>query len=80
MIDDIVAELRARGSKQRRNWWKVLAGHKDGSPSVIEGRVFPVLRVAQRRQGSSVTRGAVKRRRREVPPAVRVTGRWSNGR
>ena len=53
LIDEVVATLAARGSKERRNWWDVLAGGKDGRPSVVAGREFPVLCVAQRCAGTS---------------------------
>jgi hypothetical protein len=76
LIDEVMAELRARGSKQRRNWWDVLAGGPGGKPIVVSGREFPVLRVAQKRQGRPVTKNAIRRSRKEVPPGVRMTGRW----
>jgi hypothetical protein len=47
LIDRVMAEIEATGSKQRRNWWDVLASGKDGKPIVVNGHQFPVLRVAQ---------------------------------
>jgi hypothetical protein len=76
MIDEIMAEWKAAGNKQRRNWWQVLAGKKDGSPCVVAGRTFPVLKEAQKRQHMKVTRTAEKRSRRERAPAIRPTNRW----
>lgn len=76
MIDDLVGKWKAEGKATRRNWWDVLAGGDNGKPAVICGKVFPVLRIAQRRQGKRVTRNAISRNRREQPPGVRHTGRW----
>lgn len=75
MIDEIMAELLADGSRQRRNWWDVLAGGRDGRPLVVSGRTFPVLKVAQKRQGMRRTKNAIARSRRESPPPPRP-GRW----
>lgn len=75
-IDAITAEWRAAGKSTRRNWWDVLAGKRDGSPRVAGGREWPVLAVARRRQGLPPIKTALRRRRREVPPAVRTSGRW----
>ena len=60
VIRDIEATLAARGSKQRRNWWDVLAGGKDGAPLKVEGHLFPVLAAAQVRPGRSVTPNAIR--------------------
>lgn len=76
LIDEVMAVLAARGSKERRNWWDVLAGKKNGKPSVVAGREFPVLRVAQMRQGRPVTPNAICRSDGEQPPKVVRTGRW----
>lgn len=56
LIDEVLAELRAKGSKQRRNWWDVLAGGDGGKPIIVSGREFPILQVAQRRQGRPITK------------------------
>lgn len=32
LIDEVMADLEAHGSKQRRNWWEVLAGGVNGRP------------------------------------------------
>ena len=78
LIDEVIAELRARNSKERRNWWAVLAGGRDGRPSVVAGREFPVLRVAQIRQGKAITENAIWRSKKERPPDVVRTGRWAD--
>lgn len=77
LIDEIMAELRAKGSKQRRNRWDVLAGSKDGRPVTVSGREFPVLKVAQCRQGKTITPNAISRHTDEQPPNSRF-GRWAS--
>lgn len=76
LIDEVEIRLKKRGSKQRRNWWEVLAGNPGGKPHICEGLEFPVLRVAQIRQGLPVTPNAITRRLDESPPEMRTTGRW----
>ena len=76
LIDQAMAKMTARGSKQRRNWWDILSGGREGKPCGREGIEFPVLRVAQLRQGKPITQNAISRNRKEVPPDVRTTGRW----
>ncbi len=77
MIDEIMAEWRDAGNGQRRNWWAVLAGGKDGVPIVVAGRKFPVLAAAQSRQGLKPSKGALRRKRRETkPPPIRISNRW----
>lgn len=68
LIDEIQAEWEKQGKRTRRNWWEVLAGGKDGKPRTIAGREFPVLKVAQRRQGLSITKNAIRRNRNEKAP------------
>jgi hypothetical protein len=78
LIDRAMSKMAARGSKQRRNWWEILSGAKDGKPCIVEGIEFPVLRVAQVRQGKPITPNAISRSRKELPPDVRSTGRWEH--
>lgn len=40
MIEEIIAEWDHQGNGTRRSWWEVLAGHKNGGPCVVQGRVF----------------------------------------
>jgi hypothetical protein len=76
LIDEAMAKMTARDSKQRRNWWDILSGVKDGKPHIVEGIEFPVLRVAQIRQGKPITPNAICRNRKELPPDLRATARW----
>lgn len=76
LIDQATAKMACRRSKQRRNWWDTLSGGAEGKPCVREGVEFPVLRVAQLRQGKPITPNAISRNRKELPPDVRTTGRW----
>jgi hypothetical protein len=77
LIDEALASIKAKRSKSRRNWWDTLAGGPCGKPSVREGIEFPVLRIAQIRQGKPVTANAICRNEKEQPPDVHRTGRWS---
>jgi hypothetical protein len=76
LIDIAMAKIEAKGKKSRRNWWDTLAGGPDGKSSVREGIEFPVLRVAQIRQGKPVTPNAIWRSDREEPPDVIANDRW----
>lgn len=80
LIRDTEAAFAARGSRQRRNWWDVLAGRISGDSVTIEGRAFPVLASAQRRQGKPVTDNAIQRSPIEVVEPPRPTSRPSTGR
>jgi hypothetical protein len=52
LIDEALRRIVGKRKTSRRNWWDTLAGGKDGRPMVREGITFPVLRVAQIRQGN----------------------------
>ena len=43
---------------------------------VVAGRAFPVLAAAQRRQRVKISKGAIRNKRREKAPPVRVSNRW----
>ena len=75
MIDDILAEFKAKGSKERRNWADVLCGH-EGKPVTIAGRTFPILASAQVSRGVPVSANAIRRNEDEEFPVPRKTGRW----
>ena len=75
-IDRALDRIGAKGRKSRRNWWDTLAGGPGGRPLKREGITFPVLRVAQIRQGRPVTPNAIWRSENEVPPEVVATNRW----
>jgi hypothetical protein len=79
LIDEVTAECKGRGSRERRNWWDVLAGGTGGRPCIVSGREFPVLWSAQRRQGRPTTPNALRRNVREKAPPVRTSGRWPTG-
>ncbi|MCY3820908.1 MAG: hypothetical protein OXH52_16365 [Gammaproteobacteria bacterium] len=75
-IDDILAEFKAKGSKERRNWADVLCG-KEGRPVTIAGRTFPILASAQISRGLPVSPNAIRREEEEEEfPVARRTGRW----
>jgi hypothetical protein len=77
LIDQAMRKMADRGSKQRRNWWDILSGVKDGNPCIVEGIEFPVLQIAQVRQGKPITPNAIRRSKTELPPDVRASGRWT---
>jgi hypothetical protein len=76
LIDEAMAKMASRGSKQRRNWWQTLAGGVNGKALTVEGILFPVLQAAQRHEKKLVTRDAICRNPDEKVPPVRKTGRW----
>lgn len=76
LIDEVEAVWFSSGIRTRRDWWDILAGDAEGRGRTVAGRVFPVLWAAQKRQGRKPTKDALKRKRSEVPPPVRHTGRW----
>ena len=76
LIDEAIKRIEAKGKKSRRNWWDTLAGGPGGRPLSREGIKFPVLRVAQIRQGKPVTPNAICRNENEQPPDVVATKRW----
>lgn len=82
--EDVIRKIRRveeRWRKQRkrtrRNWWDVLAGHKDGSPCVIEGVRFPILRAARARKDWDSARRELSRKNSEVPLPVQPQARWA---
>jgi hypothetical protein len=75
-IDAVMHGWEAEDKGTRRNWWEALSGGTDGRPYTVEGKEFPVLVAAQRRQGKPVTSNALQRNARETAPSVRKTGRW----
>lgn len=76
LIDSVEAEIEASGSKQRRNWWDVLAGANNGAPISVHGHEFPVLRSAQIRQGKPISKNALCKNMDEVIPPVKASKRW----
>ena len=77
LIDEVMAEFKASGSKERRNWADIFSGGKDGKELKVAGREFPVLEAAQISRGKPVTANALCLNVNEEPfPGVRKTGRW----
>lgn len=80
VADMISAQMKAwadAGIKSRRNWWEILSGMKDGKPKVVNGVEYPVLAVAQERQGKPVTSTALRRNPEEAAPDIWNIGRWA---
>jgi hypothetical protein len=76
LIEQVMNGWRSKKTKTRRNWWDVLAGHKNGTPKTIEGVTFPILKAAQIRKGIAVTDNALCRNKGEIAPGVVINGRW----
>ena len=77
IIEDIMLEWKKSGNKQRRNWWDILAGDRDGNSRVISGREIPVLKAAQLRKGRVATKDAICRNKNEQPIPFKETKRWN---
>lgn len=77
LIDEVMAEWKAKGSKERRDWWEKMSGGVNGKPSVIAGREFPGLAAFQVRQGKPVTENAERRNANEVAPKIQKQPRWA---
>src|SRR5688500_6869342 len=82
--DDVVGKMdraeaihKAKGSKERRSWWWVLAGRDDGTHRSVDRIEFPILREAQNRQNLKVTPNAIWINKRERAPASQPQKRWS---
>lgn len=70
------AVSRSEGQEVAAERWDTLAGDENGEPLEREGITFPVLRVAQVRQGKPVTPNAIWLSENEEPPDVIATKRW----
>jgi DNA adenine methylase len=77
LIDEVMAEWKAKGSKERRDWWEKMSGGVNGKPCVVAGREFPVLAAFQVRQGKPVTENAERRNANEVAPGIQKQARWA---
>jgi DNA adenine methylase len=77
LIDEVIAEWKANGSKERRDWFEVMSGGANGKPRVIAGRTFPVLAAFQERQGKPVTDNAERRNPNERAPVIQKQARWA---
>lgn len=76
LINQVEAEWKAKGSKERKNWWLIMSGGVDGRPKKVCGRVFPVLAAFQERQGKAVTDNAERRNPNEAAPKIQKQARW----
>ena len=76
-IGRVMVRWKSEGKRTRRNWWEILAGHKDGRPRVAGGVEFPVLRAARIRQELDLVQNAISRGPNEAPPPIRTSPRWA---
>jgi hypothetical protein len=77
LIDEVMADWKAKGSKERKDWWLVMSGDSKGHPRVLCNREFPVLAVFQERQGKPVTENAERRNENEITPPIQKQARWA---
>jgi DNA adenine methylase len=77
LINTVEAEWKAKGSKERKNWWLIMSGGVDGRPKKVCGRLFPVLAAFQERQGRAVTENAERRTANEIAPKIQKQTRWT---
>jgi hypothetical protein len=77
LINQVEAEWKAKGSKERKNWWLIMSGGSNGRPKTVCGRVFPVLAAFQERQGKPVTANAERRNKNEEAPKIQTQTRWA---
>jgi len=80
MIDEIMAEWKAKGIATRRDWWQILAGDSRGNPRKVAGRTFPIIRAARERQALPNSDNAQSNASREIAPEIRSTPRWTTRR
>lgn len=76
-IESVMVRWKSEGKRTRRNWWAILAGHKNGRPRVAGGVEFPVLRAARIRQDLEHVQNAISRHPNEEPPPIRASPRWA---
>jgi hypothetical protein len=77
LVDELLQDFASRGVTTRRNWWVPLAGGAGGRTMSVSGREFPVLEVAQLRQGVPITANAIRRKPGEPDPPGFLPGRWA---
>ena len=70
-IEQLMIDWRRRGIRTRHNWWDVLAGGGNGRQTIVGGVAFPVLCVAQQRQGRPLTPNCLRRSPVEAAPPKR---------
>ncbi len=80
LVNQVEAEWKAKGSKERRDWWLIMSGGNNGRPKTVCGHVFPVLAAFQERHGKPVTENAERRHTNEVAPKIQKQARWAGKR
>ena len=76
LILDLMYSWEKAGNKQRRSWWEILAGDKNGNSRIINNIKIPVLKAAQIRMKKPVTSNAICRNKNEILPPMRLNNRW----
>jgi hypothetical protein len=78
IIDVYMDFNKSRGSGERRNYWDLLVGQKDGKPLIRHGFTFPILKSVRknRRPDFKPSKHAIKRNRIEIIPLPMKQARW----
>lgn len=76
-IDRLMAQWKAENKKTRRDWFRVLAGSKEGVPSIVGGSPWPMLSAFRRREGYPVHSDAIERGPHELAPSIFAQKRWN---
>ena len=76
LIEEVMAEWKRKGSKERKDWWLMMSGDSKGRPRIICNREFPVLAAFQERHGKPVTNNAERRNPDETAPPIQKQARW----
>jgi hypothetical protein len=79
MINAYIAHIKSLGSGERRNYWDLLVGRKDGECCMNHGFKFPILESVRkaRRPNWKPSIHAIKRNNSEVIPAPVIQKRWN---
>jgi len=80
ILDSYLAYNKARGSGERRNYWDLLAGGKNGENLKRHMFTFPILESvrAARKPSYKPSPNAIRRNETEVIPSPVIQPRWEN--
>lgn len=78
IIDNFIEYNKSIKSGERRNYWDLLAGRKDGECNKRNGFIFPILESVRssRKPEYLPSKNAIKRNKYEKIPLPVKQGRW----
>lgn len=78
IFDDFIEHNKKRGSGERRNYWDLLSGRKDGECFQRHGFTFPILETVRstRKPNYLPSKHAIKRNINEEVPLPIKQARW----